>query len=121
MRTMQRAIAMVGLTLMTGGVMATAATAASAAPTTGQAEKTTQSTERRFDHDRGRGNDFDRRGFRDRDGRYVVDWFRSRQACWSAAWWGDKTGQFDDPRCIKFGRYYVLTAEREHHRRGGRH
>ena len=118
MRTMQRAVAMVGLTLMTGGVMAVTATAASAAPT--QAESSAQSTEARHDNDGGwhDDDDFGRRGFRDRDHRVFLGIYRSRGACERAAWWVEETGQYDDADCDRIGRRrYVLTAERDHHRR----
>jgi hypothetical protein len=122
MRTMQRAVAMVGLTLMTGGVLGVTATAASAAPSEEKAAG--QSVERHGDRDRdwGRGDDRDGRWDRDRDRRYVAGWFRSERACKIAGWIGDRKDKWEDPRCRQVARRtWVLTVERDHHRWGGRH
>lgn len=112
MRTMQRAVAMVGLTLMTGGILTVSATAASAAPSK---EKASQQTVERHG-DRDRGGRFDRG--RDRVRSY--GWYRSRDTCRWAAWVGERRGKFDDARCVRIGRGYVLFAEPEHRRGRGR-
>ncbi len=112
MRTMQRVVATVGLTLMTGGMLGVSATAASAAPSEEKASQ--QSVERHRDHDRDRGGRFDR----DRDRTRTYGWFPSRDTCRIAAWVGERRGKFDDPRCIRIGRGYILRAEPNHHRWG---
>ena len=114
MRTMQRAIAMVGLTLMTGGMLAVTATAASAAPSE---EKTTQSVERRHnDDDRGPG---DRRRGRDRDRRYLQGVYPSERICKFVGWRGDVRDRWDDPRCVQISRRaWALWVKPDHDRRG---
>jgi hypothetical protein len=123
---MQRAAAVVGLTLMTGGILGFTATAASAAPA-GQAEKTTQSVEdgRRGDDDDRGGDDNDRRGDHDRRGwgndwdrSYVAGWFPSRRMCLAVGWAGERRGKWEDPHCYQVGRRaWVLKVQPDH----GRH
>jgi hypothetical protein len=117
MRTMQRAAAVVGLTLMTGGILGFTATAASAAPAaTGQTESTTQSVEHDRggdDHDgRGRGNDWGWDHRRDHDRSYVAGWFPNRGMCLAYGWAGERRGKWQDPHCYQVGRHsYVLKVE----------
>ena len=119
MRTIQRAAAVVGLTLITGGVFGFAATAATAAPTGPSTESSSANVEhRRGDHDR-------HRHFGDRrDRRYTIDrLFRSREACQWYGWVGDRAGKWEDPRCHQIGRrLFILSVEPDHDRRWrGRH
>jgi hypothetical protein len=115
MRTMQRAAAVVGLTLITGGVFGFAATAATAAPNDQATESTTASTTEAHRHD----GDRDRfRGFGDRrDRSYTAGYFRSREACRWWGWIGEKKGKWEDPRCFRIGRNtWVLRVEPDHDR-----
>jgi hypothetical protein len=129
MRTLQRAAAVVGLTLMTGGILGITATAASAAPASpGQTENTTQGVEdgrsggdhdgrgNDWGRDRGRGNDWDRGRGRDRS--YIAGWFPSRGMCEAYGWAGERRGKWEDPHCYQVGRHsYVLKVEPSHWRR----
>jgi hypothetical protein len=112
---MQRAIAMVGLTLMTGGVLGVTATAASAAPTE---EKATQSVERHRDH-----RDGDRDRWRHRDRRYLQGIYPSERICRIVGWSGDRNDRWEDPRCVQVGRRaWALWVEPDNDRRWrGRH
>jgi hypothetical protein len=120
---MQRAVAMVGLTLMTGGVLGVTATAASAAPT--QEKAASQSVERHGDGDRDRGGRFGddrggRFGDRGRDRSYVAGWFPSRESCRFAGRVGEWKGKFDNPRCYQVGRRAWILKVEPNHRRGWR-
>jgi hypothetical protein len=123
MRTMQRAVAVVGLTLMTGGVLGVTASAASAAPS--EEKVASQSVERRGDDGNGRdrGRDGDRDGDRDRDRRdrwVTAGVYRSLDKCRSVGWWGDVTDRWENPRCYQIGRRaWVLKVQPDHDRRGG--
>ena len=115
MRTMQRAVAMVGLTLMTGGVLGITATAASAAPS--QEKAASQSVERHGDDRDDRGWRF---GDRRRDRSYVAGWFPSRQSCKFAGRVGEWKGKFDNPRCYQVGRRTWILKVEPNHRHGWR-
>ncbi|GAA0899174.1 hypothetical protein GCM10009557_74970 [Virgisporangium ochraceum] len=106
---MQRAIAMVGLTLMTGGMLGVTATAASAAPTQ---EKATQSVERHRDHDG------DRDRWRHRDRRVFKGIYPSERMCRFIGRTGDWEGRWDDPECVQVGRRaWALWVEPDNDRR----
>lgn len=117
MKTMQRAVAMAGLALITSGVFAATAGAASAAPSE-ESTATTQSAERwRGDGDgNGRGFGDDRFGRRDRS--YTVDYFWSKKQCKFRGWVGEVNGRWENPRCYQVDRRtWVLRVEPNHGRR----
>ncbi|GIJ60103.1 hypothetical protein Vau01_076190 [Virgisporangium aurantiacum] len=114
---MQRAAAIAGLALMTGGLFGVTATAASAAPT--QESTAATSTE----NDRRGGGDWDDRGGRDwgrdwgrRDRNYVVDRFDTRRECRWRGWIGENRGRWENPRCYRVGGDWLLVVERSHRR-----